>query len=168
MKVDEIRADFDRRFKALRKETEDIPLALEKALEIPGQTSWDLFRVTNDNLEGAEYLVSFLINGLLDDGTIVVKREKGVYPDTPFYFFGNGGDMDLPVKEEFILEIIEDYEEKRAFYHKNRDVLDGWAETEEESAILREYFDLHNRIVEKMKNRWEEQEKHREAYRKGN
>lgn len=113
--LDKISTDFNDRFNRLKEDLEAMKdwKVLNRVLNLSDMSCFKLFKRTNDSLEDVGYLYSMLINGLLDDSSLMIE----VYGSGDFtnLYIDWGNDDESSVSENDLSNILDILEERDEF-----------------------------------------------------
>ena len=119
---------------------------LERVLNLDDMDCFKLFRMTNYSLEDVESLESMLVNGLLDDSSLMVNiAQSGIF--THLYITW-GNDDERRVDEKDLHKIIDLLEESRKFAEDNSEAIDKC--DIDDRTVLKKYFNYTKQINDLM------------------
>lgn len=122
--LDRISADFNSRFNRLKEDLEAKKdwKVLNRVLNLKQMSCYDLFAKTNDSLESISYLYSMLVNGLLDDSSLMINVSGSGIFSKLYVVWGND---DAPrVTEDHLNSMLDILEESDRFYDLHKKDLD--------------------------------------------
>jgi hypothetical protein len=140
--LDKISTDFNDRFNKLKEDLEAKKdwKVLNRVLNLSPMSSYKLFYKTNNSLEDVEDLYSMLVNGLLDDSSLMISS-KGVGIFTRYYV--TWGNDEAPTVNELHLNAMMDIlEESEMFYTLHKEEINNYLDRKR----LFEYYEFDTKL----------------------
>lgn len=140
--LDKISTDFNDRFNRLKEDLEAKKdwKVLNRVLNLSPMSSYKLFYKTNNSLEDVEALYSMLVNGLLDDSSLMISS-KGVGIFTRYYV--TWGNDEAPTVNELHLNAMMDIlEESEMFYTLHKEEINNYLDRKR----LFEYYEFDTKL----------------------
>jgi hypothetical protein len=140
--LDKISTDFNDRFNKLKEDLEAKKdwKVFNRVLNLSPMSSYKLFYKTNNSLEDVEDLYSMLVNGLLDDSSLMISS-KGVGIFTRYYV--TWGNDEAPTVNELHLNAMMDIlEESEMFYTLHKEEINNYLDRKR----LFEYYEFDTKL----------------------
>jgi len=141
--LDKISTDFNVRFNRLKEELEAKKdwKVLNRVLNLSSMSCYKLFNKTNNSLEDVEALYSMLVNGLLDDSSLMISS-KGVGIFTRYHV--TWGNDEAPTVNELHLNAMMDIlEESEMFYTLHKEKINDYYS---DRKYLRQYYEFDSKL----------------------